>query len=174
MFGVACHRVAVKTVHPFRLLYGRSLRGVNLYTKQNCSSSSTKPAVAAQQSAPNVNTGSEQLKSASKYTPNDLERRMLVHFKHYPNLESVPERVNFALANKAWSQFRIKISIGMMITALFLCFCTAAYARRNMYENQSLVEVNFRRHEAYKRGEDFFGRRSELLKKKETVKESEE
>jgi len=172
MLVVSCQRVVAKSGQPLRLLYGRSIRfkDINLYSKLNCS---TKPAT--QQSSVNTNvSSSEQLKSASKYTPNDLERKILVHFKHYPNYESVPDRVNFALVNKAWSQFRIKVSLGMMATALFLCFCTAVYGRSHMHNNQSLVEVNFRRHEAYKRGEDFYGRRVELLKKKEADKDSEQ
>jgi len=92
----------------------------------------------------------------------DLQKRILVHFKHFPDLDSVPERVSKSMMMKAMSQARIKVSFIMMVTALFLCFCTAWYGKTHQYET-SLVEINQRRHEAYKIGKDSGGGRMSLI-----------
>lgn len=101
----------------------------------------------------------------------DWQKRILVHFKHYPDLDAVPERVSKSLMMKAMSQMRIKVSFIMMVTALFLCFCTAWYGKTHQYET-SLVEINQRRHDAYKIGKDSGGGRLALiLPAKEETKE---
>jgi len=92
----------------------------------------------------------------------DLQKRILVHFKHFPDIDSVPERVSKSMMMKAMSQARIKVSFIMMVTALFLCFCTAWYGKTHQYET-SLVEINQRRHEAYKIGKDSGGGRLSLI-----------
>jgi hypothetical protein len=94
--------------------------------------------------------------------PTNMQKRILVHFKYYPNIESIPERVEWPKMNKAMSQYRIKVSFTMIVVTLFLCFCTAWYGKTHMYET-SLVQVNLDRHLAYKKGEDFMGRRMALV-----------
>jgi len=94
--------------------------------------------------------------------PSQLQKMILVHFKHYPNTASVPDRVSHSLMTREMSKYRIKLSFMMMVTTFFLCFCTAWYGKTHMRDT-SLVEVNLARHEAYKQGKDFIGRRLALV-----------
>lgn len=107
---------------------------------------------------------------AKDHSTTDLKKRILVHFKYYPNIESVPERVPSAMMAKALSQARIKVSILMMLTAIVLCFLTAWYGRAHRYE-YSLHQVNMRRHELYKMGETGRGGRLALIFHDEPAKE---
>jgi len=99
---------------------------------------------------------------AAVHVPSGYQRAILVHFKYFPNMESVPERVSLSMMAKAMSQARIKVSLSMIVVALFMCFCTAYYGKTHMNQN-SLVEVNLRRHEAYKLGQNASGGRLALV-----------
>jgi len=124
-------------------------------------SSSNKPAI--QPKAPEISENQRIRKDLdASHVPTELHRRILVHFKYYPDLESVPKRVPLSLMGKALSQARIKVSISMMVTALVLCFLTAWYGKTHQHE-MSLVEVNLRRHEAYKMGNTGQGGRMALV-----------
>jgi len=98
----------------------------------------------------------------TRHRPTNLHKKILVHFKFYPSVEAVPKEVSFSQMTKAMSMARIKISISLMIAGLLLCFVTILYGRKHRYET-SMVEVNKRRHEAYKTGEDFHGGRRSLI-----------
>jgi len=132
---------------------------------------SSKPVVQQNKAEVQTSEYKEQVQDLNKsHDVTDLQRRILVHFKHYPDLDSVPERVSKSMMMKAMSQARIKVSFIMMVTALFLCFCTAWYGKAHMYET-SLVEMNQRRHDAYKLGKDSGGGRLSLILPKTETKE---
>jgi len=96
------------------------------------------------------------------YSPTGFQRKVLVHFKFYPNIEAVPESVTHSQLNKAMSMMRIKVSIAMMFFGLLGCFITVLYGRNHRYET-SMIEVNKRRHEAMQSGEEFIGGRRSLV-----------
>ena len=77
----------------------------------------------------------------------------MVHYKYYPNKESVPEYVPQGQMNQAKSWFRIKTANVMIATTLGMCLLTVIWAKSLAREN-SLVEENFRRHMKFKKSDD--------------------
>jgi hypothetical protein len=94
-----------------------------------------------------------QLEDLSNYNVSDLDRKILVHFKYYPDLASVPGTVSQAKMSQAKSRARIKTANGMMLMTVVMCLITVIVAKSHSRQN-SLVEENYRRHFKYKTGED--------------------
>ncbi|XP_023329262.1 uncharacterized protein LOC111701985 [Eurytemora carolleeae] len=158
----------------------KNLAGIQQNLTRQCSNQATgKPASQAVQAvAEQKKTEVAKHEHLSRkdleahHVPTDFHKRILVHFKYYPDMASIPDRVGVSMMGKALSQARVKVSIAMMVIALILCFLTAWYGKTHQHE-MSLVEVNLRRHEAYKQGLDASGGRRGLIlydKKKEDVK----
>ena len=85
--------------------------------------------------------------------PDNLDKRILVHYKYYPNMESVPEYVSQGQMNQAKSWARIKTANIMIATTIGLCLMTVIWAKSLMRQN-SLVEENYRRHMKFKSKEE--------------------
>jgi len=134
---------------------------------------SNKPAVAPQPEKTVAHETLVRQDISRNHNTTPFQKRVLVHFEYYPNLETVPARVPSAMMTKALSQARIKVSISMMIVGLILCFLTAWYGKAHRYET-SLAEVNIRRHEAYKIGETGRGGRMALIFPDQPVSETKE
>jgi hypothetical protein len=83
------------------------------------------------------------------YRPDNLDKRILVHYKYYPNIQSVPEYVSQGRMNQAKSWARIKTANVMIATTVGLCLLTIIWAKSLMREN-SLLEENYRRHMKFK------------------------
>jgi len=86
------------------------------------------------------------------YRPDNLDKRILVHYKYYPNIQSVPEYVSQGQMNQAKSWARIKMANVMIATTVGLCLLTIIWAKSLMREN-SLLEENYRRHMKFKSNE---------------------
>jgi len=86
------------------------------------------------------------------YRPDNLDKRILVHYSYYPNLQSVPEYVSQGQMNQAKSWARIKMANVMIATTVGLCLLTIIWAKSLMREN-SLLEENYRRHMKFKSNE---------------------
>ena len=70
--------------------------------------------------------------------PDNLDKRILVHYKYYPNMESVPEYVSQGQMNQAKSWARIKTANIMIATTIGLCLMTVieqALQRAVTYHN---------------------------------------
>ena len=76
-----------------------------------------------------------------------------MHYKYFPTMESVPDRVSQAKMNQAKSWARIKTANLMIATTLAMALVTVIFAKSQMRQN-SLVEENFRRHINFKKGGD--------------------
>ena len=77
----------------------------------------------------------------------------MVHYKYYPNVESVPEYVSQGQMNQAKSWARIKMANVMIATTIGMCLLTVIWAKSLAREN-SLVEENFRRHMKFKKSDE--------------------
>jgi len=86
------------------------------------------------------------------YRPDGLDKRILVHYKYYPDVQSVPEYVSQGQMNQAKSWARIKTANVMIATTAALCLLTIIWAKSLMREN-SLLEENYRRHMKFKSNE---------------------
>ena len=82
-----------------------------------------------------------------------MDKWILVHYKYYPNKESVPEYVPQGQMNQAKSWFRIKTANVMIVTTIGMCLLTVIWAKSLAREN-SLVEENFRRHMKFKKSDE--------------------
>lgn len=166
-YGVA------RSVHQARLLLGRKQIRDLIYIKKNpCSTKADTKALTEKQPLTS-NKSSADTGMGNLTVPSKLQKIILVHFKHYPNIEAVPARVSFSKMNRAMSQYRIKVSLGMMVGTLILCFCTAWYGKTHQRET-SLVDINLARHAAYRQGQDFTGRRLALITGTPDFKKEEE
>ena len=47
-----------------------------------------------------VRYASDDIRNIPTYHPDFLDKKILVHFKHYPSIEAVPERVDQHVMNK--------------------------------------------------------------------------
>ena len=47
-----------------------------------------------------VRYASDDIRNIPTYHPDILDKKILVHFKHYPSIEDVPERVDQHVMNK--------------------------------------------------------------------------
>ena len=47
-----------------------------------------------------VRHASDDIRNIPTYHPDFLDKKILVHFKHYPSIEAVPERVDQHVMNK--------------------------------------------------------------------------
>jgi len=106
------------------------------------------------------------------YTPDYLDKMILVHYKHFPNVASVPKRVTQGLMNQAKSKARIKFANVMIVGTIFGCILTVVFAKTNSRQN-SLVEENMKRHLMYKKGETGGAGRLGLITSKGDEKEGE-
>jgi len=86
------------------------------------------------------------------YRPDKLDKLILVHYKYYPDIQSVPEYVSQGQMNQAKSWARIKTANVMIATTAVLCLLTIIWAKSLMREN-SLLEENYRRHMKFKSNE---------------------
>ena len=48
---------------------------------------------------------SDDIRNIPTYHPDYLDKKILVHFKHYPSVEDVPERVSQHVMNKVKSNY---------------------------------------------------------------------
>ena len=48
---------------------------------------------------------SDDIRNIPTYHPDYLDKKILVHFKHYPSVEAVPERVSQHVMNKVKTQY---------------------------------------------------------------------
>jgi hypothetical protein len=87
------------------------------------------------------------------YRPDKLDKWILVHYKHYPSIQTVPRYVDESLMNKAKSKARIKLSNIMMAFFAVSSLAIVIFAKRNMHRD-SVVEQGMRRHEAWKKGQE--------------------
>ena len=51
-----------------------------------------------------VRHASDDIRNVPTYHPDFLDKKILVHFKHYPSIEAVPERVDQHVMNKVKTQ----------------------------------------------------------------------
>jgi len=86
------------------------------------------------------------------YHPTALDKRILVHFRYYPDMESVPARVHGGVMEVAKSKARIKLSLVMMLGTVMGCGYMMWYGRKHS-RNYSLIEHNALRHQKYRAGE---------------------
>jgi hypothetical protein len=113
---------------------------------RSCSGSSDKTSeVAATQEFKGLPTAT--------YKPDNLDKRILVHYKYYPNVESVPRFVSESIMTNAKSRARIKLSNIMIVATLLGCLATAIFAKKQAHRI-SVIEQSQRRHEAWQRGEE--------------------
>jgi len=150
-------------VQQARLTCRKQLSELRFIKKNHCSTKAadSKSLVEQQKQISRPRTDPD-LAIANTTVPSNLQRRILVHFKHYPNVDAIPDRVSWSTMNKVMSQYRIKVSFMMMVTTMVLCFLTAWYGKTHMRET-SLVEVNLQRHKFYAEGKDFTGQRLALV-----------
>jgi len=161
-----------RSVQQARLLLGRKQIRDFIYIRKNqCSTKADTKALTEQQ--PAINRNPSETGIGRLTVPSNLQKRILVHFKHYPNIESVPDRVSHSKMKRAMSLYRIKVSIGMIVGGLILCFCTAWYGKSHQRET-SLVDINLARHEFYRQGQNFTGSRVRLVTGTPDVKKEEE
>ena len=48
---------------------------------------------------------SDDIRNMPTYHPDYLDKKILVHFKHYPSIEEVPERVSQHVMNKVKTEY---------------------------------------------------------------------
>jgi len=119
-------------------------------------STETSPAIAEAKPAEVEASAAPSLADMSRdvsYRPDNLDKRILVHYKYYPNMESVPEYVSQGQMNQAKSWARIKMANVMIATTIGMCLLTVIWAKSLAREN-SLVEENFRRHMKFKKSDE--------------------
>jgi len=119
-------------------------------------STETSPAIAEAKPAEVEASTAPSLADMSRdisYRPDNLDKRILVHYKYYPNMESVPEYVSQGQMNQAKSWARIKMANVMIATTIGMCLLTVIWAKSLAREN-SLVEENFRRHMKFKKSDE--------------------
>ena len=111
------------------------------------------------------------ISNVPSYTPDPLDKKILVHFKYYATIEEVPNKVdqhimsrvrlqdhrvgltiNNCFSFQAKSQARIKMANLMIFLTLLGSLLTVIYAKSNSRQN-SLQEENYRRHLHYLKGE---------------------
>jgi len=110
--------------------------------------------VAEQPSAPSTPSDSAgRLEDIPSYRPDDLDKKILVHFKYFPSLEAVPDYVSQGKMNQAKSRARIKTANAMILFTVGMCLITVIFAKSQSKQN-SLVEENFRRHMRFKKEGD--------------------
>jgi len=95
-----------------------------------------------------MSTAVAGLEDIPTYTPDNLDKRILVQFNYFPNLQSVPEKVPQAKMAQAKSKARIAGATVMMAGTVLMCVITILFAKSQMRQN-SLVEENCRRHMKY-------------------------
>lgn len=88
----------------------------------------------------------------SGFQPQKVDKWILVHFKVYPNKESIPKYVDQAVMSKAKSKARIKMSLVIMGSVVMGCIATSLWAKKHKHET-SVVDQAQRRHEQWKKGE---------------------
>jgi len=163
MAAALCNGAAKGLFLQARLICRKQLSEFRFIKKNHCSTKAAdgKSLVEQQKQISRPRTD-PSLTMANTTVPSPLQRRILVHFKIYPNVEAIPDRVSWSTMNKVMSRYRIKVSMMMMVTTLVLCFLTAWYGKTHMRET-SLVEVNLQRHKFYQQEKDFTGSRLALV-----------
>jgi len=135
------------------------------------------PVVAAQPNQPSTpSTPSDSagsLEDIPSYRPDDLDKRILVHFKYFPSMEAVPARVSQGKMNQAKSRARIKAANAMILATVCMCLVTVIFAKSQSRQN-SLVEENFRRHVRFKKEGDDGSQSSRLGLVTNTKQDAEE
>merc|ERR1712080_523985 len=97
--------------------------------------------------------GVAEMRNIDTYKPDRLDKMILVHYKYYANIDSVPEKVSQSIMAKAKSWARIKFANFMIVTTLVLALMTVMYAKSHSRQN-SLLQENVRRHLQYQKGDD--------------------
>jgi len=123
--------------------------------QEKTESTETIPAIAEKNAEVEISSGPSlaDMSRDVSYRPDNLDKRILVHYKYYPNMESVPEYVSQGQMNQAKSWARIKTANIMIATTVGLCLMTVIWAKSLMRQN-SLVEENYRRHMKFKSKEE--------------------
>merc|ERR1719370_2196602 len=78
--------------------------------QEKTESTETSPAIAEKNAEVEVSSGPSlaDMSRDVSYRPDNLDKKILVHYKYYPNMESVPEYVSQGQMNQAKSWARIK------------------------------------------------------------------
>ena len=110
-----------------------------------------------------------EMRRVPTYHPDYIDKSILVHYKHYPNVAAVPDRVDQHIMDRvnkisifqkyllttyvqAKSMARVKFANIMIVGTLIGCAFTVYVAKSNSRQN-SLVQENQRRHLMYTKGD---------------------
>lgn len=80
------------------------------------------------------------------HKPSNIDKRILVWTKMYPNMAGVPEEVTNAKMKKAKDMFRIRVNIIMALTTIFLCVVYIRSGKEALERGESVVQQNRDRH----------------------------
>jgi len=109
----------------------------------------------SEQARPCSNIAAE-MRRVPTYHPDYIDKSILVHYKHYPNVAAVPDRVDQHIMDRAKSMARVKFANIMILGTLIGCAFTVYIAKSNSRQN-SLVQENQRRHLMYTKGDTGLG-----------------